>query len=94
MGPNDNLSFTKGFLLQLIVLMVTLVSGYIYMKSDLKMAVELGAENKAEIKRYQADIRELQMQILILQEDVKYFRLTYDKDMNKYIREGADRRGR
>lgn len=90
-GGDSPIRVTWGFIVQLVVIVVGMGVGYQAIRSDLQSALREAEVNAKEMKEQRAILNTLQIQIGIMSQQQADFRLTYERDFEKYIREPKTR---
>lgn len=90
-APGGSLRLKPEFALTIIVGIVSLVSFFIYMRAELTSLRAENTQTQRDIKELQTQNLEMRMNMITLQDNIKYFREAYERDMNKYIRDNPRR---
>lgn len=78
---------TIGFVLFLVTLTFSLAASHFSLSSKVDMFVRQHEEDKRQIEMMWQSLRQMQGDVNSVSENVKWFRQTYERDMNRYIRE-------
>lgn len=72
---------------QLFLVVATFLTCYFNLQAMVQRTKEQSEKNAIDIVQTQSTMIEMKMDVKSIADDLKYFRLQYDRDMNKYIRE-------
>lgn len=86
------LSTSLGALLRVIAFVIAGTLGYAALRGDLNSAVEQGKRNAFELSVAQEQLSNARMDLRGLGSKFDEFMRSYDRDMNKYVRNDTDRR--
>lgn len=81
-----------GALLRVVGFLIAATLGYATLRGDLNSAVEQGKRNAVELSVAQEQLNNARMDLRGLGSKFDEFMRSYDRDMNKYVRNDNDRR--
>lgn len=83
--PNINLNIL-GFIIQIVVMIIGMATGYQAIKSDLKNALDQGIRNELELKDIRIQLLTMDKATVATGQDLKDLHSTYERDFDTYIR--------
>lgn len=85
-------SITTGAFIHFIVTVVAITVAYASVRNDVLNVVAQSARNEAQLKITNEMLDRIRMDVVGITVKLDEFLRSYDRDMNKYIREDRDRR--
>lgn len=76
---------------QITVIIAVIMSCYFGLKADSDKAILMSAATAAQQAETDKKVNAMQFSLQSVADDVKWFRQTYEKDMNHYIRDSRTR---
>jgi len=90
-GSNYTVTLKLGFLIQVIVIIISTTLLYAAGKGDAKKAMDMGQQAIDTTKAHEVLLNDMNNRIMRIETRQSDFQLMYERDANKYIRDFNDR---
>lgn len=85
-------TITVGLMIHFIITILLILGAYVSIRSDVSSAIDQGKRNDIQLQVTRDILDRTRLDVNGVGVKLDEFMQTYDRDMNRYIREGKDRR--